>query len=213
MSESTVKVHLSDIPQLVPSTKTARTHGDRELDGGPMIDCKVSLRIAHDRGSLLADVYFKVKETKGDHTMAEETWTKEVYTAPNGKKIESIESPTVSHVRFRGRAAGFQVLFPCEDLGGVLEVLGMIAASVVAAWGGDPGTVSIIAKLAEAAGGIRSGGNFVQVITPKHPEAAAVFAIVGDTGGDDISDDSNPKDDTRIERIKLAPATLRLKAA
>ena len=39
----------------------------------------------------------------------------------------------------------------------------------------------------------------------------AVFAIVGDTGGDDISDDDNPKDDTRIERIKFAPAQIALK--
>jgi hypothetical protein len=213
MGESTVKVHLADIPQLVPSTKTARTHGDRELDGAPLIDCKVTLRVAPDHGSILADVYFKVQETKGDYTMAEETWTKEVYTAKKGTKIVAIESPTVCHVHFRGKAGGFQFLAPTYDWAGPLELIGMMAAAAVAAWDGDPATVSVIAKLAEAAGGIKSGGNFIQVITPKERAAVSAFAIVGDTGGDDISDDSNPKDDTRIERIKLAPATIRLKAA
>jgi hypothetical protein len=211
MGESTVKVHLADIPQLVPSTKTARTHGDRELDGAPLIDCKVTLRVAPDHGSILADVYFKIQETKGDHTMAEETWTKEVYTAKKGTKIVAIESPTVSHVHFRGKAGGFQFIAP--DLAAPLEIIGMLAAAAVAMWEGDPAVVPLIAKLAEAAGGVQSNGNFVQVITPKERSAVAAYAIVGDTGGDDISDDSNPKDDTRIERIKLAPATIRLKAA
>jgi hypothetical protein len=29
------------------------------------------------------------------------------------------------------------------------------------------------------------------------------FAVVGDTGGNDISDDGNPKDDTRIVGIRM----------
>ena len=46
MSESTATLHPSYTPQRMPSTKTARTHRDRELHGRPMIDCKVALRIA-----------------------------------------------------------------------------------------------------------------------------------------------------------------------
>ncbi|MEO7734733.1 MAG: hypothetical protein ABIY55_27510, partial [Kofleriaceae bacterium] len=46
MSEPTVKLHPSDIPQFASSPRTARTHGDRELDGEPKPHCKVSLRIA-----------------------------------------------------------------------------------------------------------------------------------------------------------------------
>jgi hypothetical protein len=46
--------------------------------------------------------------------------------------------------------------------------------------------------------------------SPSTPGPVAVFAIVGDTGGPDISTDDNPKDDTRIERIEFARVRLNM---
>ena len=55
-----------------------------------------------------------------------------------------------------------------------------------------------------------SQGNHVHVRAPSSGPVQ-LFAIVGDTGGPDISTDENPKDDTRIDGIRFRPIQIRLR--
>ena len=156
---TTQSIQLNDIQTLVP---TRLVHGDRELDGAPMIECRVNLRISDDQQAILADVYFKIEETKGNRTTAEQTWTKEVFRIIGDQKIESIQSPTESYVKFRGKAGGFQIVFPGEDLGTFLQAVTEAGAAVYAAWTKDVEHAAKAVEIAQGLAGIKVGGNYVE---------------------------------------------------
>jgi hypothetical protein len=56
-------------------------------------------------------------------------------------------------------------------------------------------------------------GDHIHIVTSlgdDRTELVKLFAIVGDTGGLDISDDDNPKNDTRIVAIEFNPVRIEL---
>lgn len=212
-------VTLSNIETpLVPMRKT---QGDREFGGnGPDITCRTDLRISADRRSIEAVIYFKARETKSDWSTTEETFVRTVYRAPSGKTIDRILDGTRSQVNFRSRKAGFQILGPGEDFQAFIRTLKDIVNQVLDAErtladrDSDTDEVrrarEVLSRIESVTSGLQFQGNHVHV---QHPSSGpvAVYAIVGDTGGDDISKDRNPKDDTRIQAVEFKPLRVRLR--
>ncbi|MEO0971163.1 MAG: hypothetical protein AAFX80_23340 [Cyanobacteria bacterium J06639_18] len=187
--------------QLAPSKLLG---GDREFDGhGPHVESNVRLRIGDSGKSLYADIYIHAKETQSDWSETEGRWTRKVWEAPRGKRISRIVSDKFSETRFISKAAGFQILGPGADFkkfaGSILDAMTIIS-------GRSAEEILSLARRGIAA--IPDGGNHVHIVTPSgddRTELVKLFGIVGDTGGDDISDDNNPKDDTRIVGIEFNP--------
>lgn len=210
---ATQTVTLSDIETaLVPMRKT---QGDREFGGnGPQIICRTSLRVSSDRRAIEAVTYFKARETKSDWSTVEETFTNVVYRAPSGKTIDRILDPASSEVRFLSRAGGFQFLGPGEDFKTFINTLNDLVNQVLDAErtlanrSSDTSEVrqarDILNRVNSVTNGLSFQGNHVHIQRPT-TGPVALFAIVGDTGGDDISDDRNGKDDTRIQAIEFKP--------
>ena len=212
-------VTLNDITgALVPSRLLG---GDREFGGnGPNIRSNVSLRIGDGGRALYADIYFHAKETKSDWSETEGRWTRKVWEAPAGQRIDRILSDRFSETRFTSKKAGFQILAPSEDwasiIAPVIEIVKLFTDAndegAISIPGGDVGdrlpcrTVERCAEMFESGLLAISGDNHVHVKPSTRGNLVSSFAIVGDTGGDDISDDNNPKDDTRIVGIGLIPS-------
>jgi hypothetical protein len=101
--------------------------------------------------------------------------------------------------------AGAQFLIPGSDLKKGLDVFfdGQVISSAVLAAHGLP----VDATPAIASGLVKSylKGNQVTQTPALEGKAVKYFHIVGDTGGDDISNDDNCNDDTRIEKIEFFP--------
>ncbi len=211
------KVKLIDITKPIVPYKLYG--GDREFDGnGPIIDCKVSLRVSKNKRAIIATITFKAKETKSDWSETRGSWTRTVYKKPKGRKIDKIFGPKVSKVHFKSKPGGFQVFGPTpRPLVFFLNKLNEIADAVdavaqVGAVLSGPAGIAKKKLFDEVRKGVSAlvQGNYVDVRAPKKGPVA-VFAIVGDTGGDDISKDSNPHDDTRIQAIKFKRLKIRLK--
>ncbi len=208
-ASSPVEVELTDITtELVPNRLT---QGDREFGGnGPDVTCRVTLQLSSDRRKIEAKIDFKARETKSDWSTVEESFVRTVFTAPAGKTIDRIVSPTTSTVSFRSKAAGFQLLGPGEDFKKFVEMVEQIANQLMDAErtlsnrSSDTREVEkarrIIGDVSRGVKDMQFEGNHVHM---EHPSSGpvSVMAIVGDTGGDDISKDRNGKDDTRIEAI------------
>ncbi|PRQ09871.1 hypothetical protein [Enhygromyxa salina] len=218
LAPSSAEIELTDIE--TPLVPTAVLRGDREFGGnGPDIISSVKLELSGDRRSIIAKVYFKATETKGDRSTTEARWDRTVFTAPSGKRIERIESPTYSQVVFTSRSAGFQILGPGEDFKKFITELEKLVNMVFDAermLAGRPADTSEVRRardllntLESAAGAINFEGNHVHIVHPEADGPVSLFAIVGDTGGDDISKDNNPKDDTRIQAIKFNKVKVR----
>lgn len=202
---------------LVPMRKT---RGDREFGGGPMVNCNVYLYVTPDRRQIRAKIHFKAQETKGDRSTVDEVFYRPVYNAPRGKTIDRILDAPSSAVSFRSKSGGFQFLGPGEDFRQFINTLVGLAKQVLAA----ERTLSdrrsdtreirqargLLDRLESASGEIPLEGNHVHVVHPKSGPVS-LMAIVGDTGGDDISDDRNGKDDTRIQSIVFKPLRVRLR--
>jgi hypothetical protein len=197
--------------------------GDREFDGnGPRIKCEVKIRIAGNGKEIWADLYINAKETVHDWSTAEGKWSVKVYDAPYGKTINKIVSATASRTEFLSQPAGFQFLVPGADVAAgmnkffeghaipfdVLKSHGVVPSSVVNAHS-EPIklTKDMINKLFSS----YTKGNTVYKIPSIEGTLVKYFHIVGDTGGDDISNDDNCNDDTRIEKIEFFPVTVEFK--
>ncbi|MEX1366049.1 MAG: hypothetical protein AB1Z98_23175 [Nannocystaceae bacterium] len=218
IAPSTAEVELTDIETALVPTRLVR--GDREFGGnGPNIISRVRLEVSRDRRSILAKIYFKATETKSDWSTTEANWTRTVFRAPSGKTIDRILSPTSSEVRFTSRKAGFQILGPGDDFKRFVTELEKIVNAVLDAErtlsnrSSDTREVRdarrFLGQVESATAGLNFQGNHVHTVHPTTDGPVNVFAIVGDTGGDDISKDDNPKDDTRIQAIKFNKVRVR----
>lgn len=202
---------LEDINEwLCPS---ALLRGDREFDGhGPKIKSEVKLRIGNGGAALFADIYLWAQETQHDWSTTEGRWTRKVYDAPYGQKIIRIVSDAASRTQFTSPPAGFQFIFPGEDVKTAMKKFfddSTIANAVLMAHGiASPSTVTQqqIASLLR----LNNSGNTVVQVPPTEGTLVKFFHIVGDTGGDDISTDDNCNDDTRIVKIEFFPVKVEM---
>ncbi len=168
----------------------------------------------------MAHITFHAKETKSDWSETRGSWNQVVYRAPAGKTIDKILDATSSSVAFTSKPAGFQILGPTQDylkffqtFQKVSEAVLMFGNPMAAAQANTPEKRKMrdmANRVIQGTAYLISQGNHVHVVAPKSGPVAT-FAIVGDTGGPDISDDLNPKDDTRIEAIKFKPLKITLK--
>ncbi|MGE0323520.1 MAG: hypothetical protein AB7K71_19025 [Polyangiaceae bacterium] len=213
---STATVSLRNIDeQLVPFELV---HGDREFGGnGPRIKCSTTLSVTGDKRRILATVDFNARETKSDWSETRGSWTKTVYYAPKGKQIESIVSGSYSKVDFVSKPAGFQLFGPTEDfvkfLGRFNEISQAMFFFANPAAKADTAAKREMKRLNDLVmkglAYLPSEGNHVHIVAPSSGPVQA-FAIVGDTGGPDISTDTNGKDDTRINGVKFKKIQVRL---
>lgn len=212
------RVRLRDIKSPLVPSKLIR--GDREFDGnGPDITSSVTLRVGPRKKAIYAFVSFSAVETKGDRSTTRQSWRRKVYDAPRGRTIEGIEGPVTSSVRFRSVKGGFQFLVPGTDARKFFLGLSQLADKVEEAERKLAMKIAaserrklndFLTKIRQAKAFMPFQGNHVHTVAPKTKGPVSVFAIVGDTGGPDISDDNNPKDDTRIQAITFNPLTVKL---
>jgi hypothetical protein len=197
--------------------------GDREFDGnGPRIKCEVKIRVSPNGKEIWADLYIIAKETVHDWSTAEGKWSVKVYDAPYGKTINKIVSATASRTEFLSQPAGFQFLVPGADVAAgmnkffeghaipfdVLKSHGVVPSSAVDAHTAPfKMTRDAVNKLFSS----YTKGNTVYKVPSIDGTLVKFFHIVGDTGGDDISNDDNCNDDTRIEKIEFFPVTVEFK--
>jgi hypothetical protein len=196
------QIQLEDITEWLCPQQLVR--GDREFDGhGPKVKCDVRLSLKNNNTEIWAKINFEAKETQPDFSTTKATWDVKVYTTPYGKRIKKIASDVFSRTEFLSPPAGAQFLIPGTDLQKGLDVFfagHTIASAVLAAHG-----LPVDAGPAIAAQLVKSYIKGNQVIQTPALEGKLVkfFHIVGDTGGDDISNDDNCNDDTRIEKIEF----------
>jgi hypothetical protein len=224
---ATQDVRLNDITEkLVPSRVLK---GDREFDGnGPRITSSVTLAVSPDKRSIVAKIRFKAEETKSDWSTTEAEWERKVYDAPAGRMIASIEGAVnadgsfepgaSSSVTFVSKKGGFQLLGPTADFKEFLNKLTEIVDKVIQAEAQlsnrteETQEVKDYRRLMSA---VHDGSAFLPEeenhVHLKAPESGPVrvLAIVGDTGGPDISNDQDPKDDTRINAITFKKLRIR----
>lgn len=212
--EATYLIEPTTITDLVP---TRLTRGDRDLWGAPLVWVTTTLRVAPDRRRLVADVYFRIMEDKPDWTTAEQSWADiEVWLAPPGRLIQGFRGTPTSTTHFRGSSAGIQILAPTEDwldALGVANKINEVLKPILTAINPVAGIVA--GGVGDGLNALQSGlravgvqGNTAHVVIPRGGDGVpfgpvAFFTVVGDTGGNDISTDTNPKDDTRIVAIKF----------
>lgn len=202
-------VKLEDINEwLCPSRLT---RGDREFDGhGPRIKSEVKLRISPSGTQLIADISFWAQETQHDWSTTEGNWSKVVYDAPYGKKITEIISDKASRTQLISPPGGFQFLVPGTDVARVLYAFldaTDIKSAVMAAHGAKPEEKSVLSALVK---GTIDNGNTVVRVPAVEGTLVKFFHIVGDTGGNDVSDDDNCNDDTRIVKIEFFPVKIKM---
>lgn len=201
------QIKISNISEQLAPSRLLR--GDREFDGhGPAVNSSVKLRIGDGGQALYADIYIHAKETKKDWSETEGRWTRKVWQAPRGSRISRIVSDSSSQTKFISKAAGFEILGPGADFkkfaGSILDAVSIITGKSAEA-------ILSLARAGVAA--VPDGGDHIHIVTPlgdDRTELVKLFAIVGDTGGADISDDTNPKNDTRIVAIEFNPVLVEL---
>lgn len=188
--------------------------GDREFNGnGPKVKCEVKIRISSDGSSLLADFYLWAQETVHDWSTTEGRWTKKIYDAPYGMKINKILSATASRTQFISPKAGMQIFVPGADVAQAMYTFldnTDIKSIVLKEHGIDPKDRPGVSNLVKH--WIDDGNRIVRV-PAVDGTLVKFFHIVGDTGGDDISTDDNCNDDTRIVKIEFFPAKLEFRKA
>jgi hypothetical protein len=183
--------------------------GDREFDGhGPMVTCSVDLRVTDDGQSITADINFTATETVHDWSQTNGKWAIKVYNAPSGKRIQRIISDTHAETEFLSGAAGFQLIIPGTDFMAAIDQIFTAAnqpkvKEVISTQFGF--NVDDARQIADIIRPWVSNGNKVYQVPSLVGHAVRLFHIVGDTGGPDISDDTNCNDDTRIVKIQFNP--------
>ncbi|MFN8264894.1 MAG: hypothetical protein U0T11_02420 [Chitinophagaceae bacterium] len=207
---NTVTVKLDDFVEELCPKQLLR--GDREFNGnGPKVKCEVKIKISSDSTKLIADFYLWAQETQSDWSTGEGRWSRLVYEAPYGTKINRILSDAASRTQFISPKAGAQILVPGADVAKVMYTFfdyTDVKSAVLKAYGYGPEDKSILSKIVKV--GLDHGNTIVQV-PPVDGTLVKYFHIVGDTGGDDISDDDNCNDDTRISKIEFFPVKLELR--
>jgi hypothetical protein len=159
----------------------------------------------------MTDFYLWAQETKHDWSTTEGRWTKKIYDAPYGVKISKTLSATASRTQFISPRAGAQILVPGADVAQAMYTFfdnTDVKSAVLKAFGYGPEDKSILSKIVKV--GIDHGTTIVQV-PPVDGTLVKFFHIVGDTGGEDISNDDNCNDDTRIMKIEFFPLKLEFK--
>jgi hypothetical protein len=180
--------------------------GDREFDGhGPDIRSRVQLRISGDRKALFADVYFHAKETVADWSETEGRWSVKVWEACADQRINRIRSSTLSEVRFRSDAAGPEIVFPGEDWD---RVISWVVSALRQSRQLNPEQERFVQAFRRGLASVTAGNKIYLKPPTSSSGPVELFAIVGDTGGNDISTDEDPKDDTRIQGITFKPVVL-----
>jgi hypothetical protein len=84
-------------------TKLAPDHrnGDKDFKGhGPKVLVRATLDLRNQSKELWVTVYFHLKETEKDWTEAEKTFSRKLYTAPEGQTIERILSDASSEAEY-----------------------------------------------------------------------------------------------------------------
>ncbi|RYG05111.1 MAG: hypothetical protein EOO07_30340 [Chitinophagaceae bacterium] len=155
--------------------------GDREFDGnGPRITGNVALSFRNNNKEVWATVLFDAKELKSDWSHTRQTWEKMIYTAPSGKRITDFHSTQQP-----------------------------ITSSFDFVSGKSTSEIERIAKqqLVYTNFPMRGTNQEPLIITGN---VVYKMEIVGDTAGDDISNDTNCNDDTRINNLLLSSFTVRL---
>jgi hypothetical protein len=205
-----VTINLPDFVEWLCPTN--RTSGDREFGGnGPKVKCEVKLKISPDSTALIADFYIWAQETVADFSTVDGRWERKVFEAPYGKKIKSILSETASRTQFISPKADFQLFAPGTDMSKAFyEFMAFtdIKSGVLALHGLSPQNRSLATQLVSVFGDY---GNQVVRVPAVEGGLVKFFNVVGDTGGDDISDDQNCNDDTRIVKIEFFPVKIEYK--
>ncbi|MBX9782178.1 MAG: hypothetical protein K2X48_02690 [Chitinophagaceae bacterium] len=198
------------VEELCPS---ALLRGDREFDGnGPRIKCEVKISLNRDSTQVWADIYFWAQETKSDWSTTERTWRKKIYDAPYGKKIAKINSDRASRTQFISPKAGMQIFVPGQDVSQALyNFLDFtdVNAAVLQAFGFTQNDKAGLSSIIKAT---IDRGNTIVRVPPVEGTLVKFFHIVGDTGAQDISEDDNCNDDTRIVKIEFFPIRLELQS-
>lgn len=196
-----VKIDLEPVMDALCPTKVER--GDREFGGhGPRIKSEVKIRLANNGTEIWADVTFWAQETVPDNSTTSGQWSRKVYDAPYGKKITKIVSEQASRTAFLSPPAGAQFLVAGQNVNEVLKSFfeGIDIPKKIKDIHGIT-TANDLAKLISS----YNNGNTVMKVSATEGTLVRFFHIVGDTGGDDISNDDNCNDDTRIEKIEFFP--------
>jgi len=207
---STVSIQPDVLEEWLCPEKLLR--GDREFGGnGPKIKCEAKLKINRDSTALEVEFYLWAQETVQDWSTTEGKWIRKIYDAPYGKKINKIISDKASRTQFISPKAGFQIIAPGADVAqalyGFLDHTD-IKSAVLKEFGVKPGDKSALSNLVKH---YVDKGNQVVKVPPVEGTLVKFFYIVGDTGGDDISTDSNCNDDTRIHKIEFFPIRIELR--
>jgi hypothetical protein len=183
---------------------SAVSRGDREFDGnGPRMKCDVTLRISPDRKAIFADITFFAQETKDNWSTTEGKWSKKVYEVfESNKTIVKIDMNERSGVEWiSGSAlaeAGFGATKPITSNQPFWDEMKRKF----------PGTnfQVYVKQVRYLHGGLavgNYGNNTVYVLPPMQGKLVNRFYLVGDTGGPDISEDTDCRDDTRVEKIEF----------
>ena len=211
-----------------------RTMGDRDFGRGPEIEFDIRLRVGESGKNILADVFLYMREVgendPGKRTILDTTrrgqpedqnhfFDLEVLPS-TGRKILEVDGIPVddlsaeslrSHVVFRGVNAGAQFGAPIS-----LDEAKFAARSIIEVVAGitEAATPELAKEAASAAEYLKSTSGDLMTLTingnhvltkSKVPGPVSMISVVGDTGGDDISDDVNPKDDARVIGIWFDP--------
>ncbi len=165
-----------------PLVPTARDRGDREFGGnGPAIAITVTLTVENGGTEIFANVNMSAEETGGDRSTTSGSMRRSVWRAgqPDNFRVQSIVGPSGDRIAFVSASGASGVPF-------------------VAHGGGD-------ANFDEAVYirdvGNEDGGRIVRVGSTTPGSFIASIDVLGDTSGDDISDDANPHGDTSVRRI------------
>jgi hypothetical protein len=216
--------HIDEAP-LVPKQKLG--NGDREFGGnGPHMTASARVFISPDKRQIKATIGFRARETKHDWSETQGEWTRTIFTAPAGKKIKqllgavdengvavradacsgaAVHTCLISNVSFPGdKPAGFQIFGPTSDFKEFVRALAEIvtvACGLLDDENDREQCNDIKGDIAREVAAMRESENHVYIKDPDNKGPVRVFALVGDTGGDDISTDDNPKDDTRVNAV------------
>lgn len=183
--------------------------GDREFDGhGPKVTCSVDLEVTDGGQTITAHINLTATETVHDWSQTNGKWSQKVYNAPSGKRIQRIISDTHSETEFISGAAGFQLIGPGPDLMAAIDQIFTSAnqpkvKEVLTTQFGI--NLDDVRQIAEIIRPWLNNSNTVYQIPSLVGHTVRLFHIVGDTGGPDISDDTNCNDDTRIVKIEFNP--------
>lgn len=209
MNRTVQKVNIEPLTEWLCPNQLLR--GDREFGGnGPKIKCEANIQISRDSTSLIVLVKLWAQETVHDWSTTEGTWTRPIYQAPLGYKIGKILSDNTSRTQFVSPKAGYQIFVPGTDVAkAAYEFLGIadINSAILKAFGYQSSDRSALSRLITQ---YVDHGNTVVRVPSIEGALVKYFSIVGDTGGDDISNDDNCNDDTRINKLEFFPVTIEM---